>query len=248
MNNMNKLLAFHNDPKIKEKYLDRVSQHEKLDEIIKGTYWSEGKGCAVGCTIEGSDHSRYEKELGIPTIIAYLEDELFEEMSNNKAKAFPRRFLEAIPVGADLSLVFAKLIVWEWEDPKHGLKVIPEIAEDKELVDCCEQVVALYKRVIDGETPEDDEWIELGISADEIYSASAGVRVRAWAGAWAGAWARTGVRTGVRAGVRVRAWARAWAWARVRAWARAWTGSGAEYEKKIKRIADKLIELLKEAK
>ena len=57
--------AFHNDLKIKEKYLSRVRAHALADEIVKGKYWEGGKGCAVGCTIHGSQHKNYEKELGI---------------------------------------------------------------------------------------------------------------------------------------------------------------------------------------
>lgn len=147
-----KLRAFHNDPKIKEKYIERVRNHQMCDEIEKGHYWEGGKGCAVGCTIEGSNHDRYETELGIPTIIAYLEDGLFENMSNKDAMEFPLRFLESIPVGADLSMVFTKLTIWEWEDEKYGLKNIPEISKNKELVDCCEKVVSVYKRHLAGET------------------------------------------------------------------------------------------------
>ena len=44
---MNKLLSFHNDPKIKEKYLERVKAHQEADQIIKGLYWEDGKGCAM---------------------------------------------------------------------------------------------------------------------------------------------------------------------------------------------------------
>ena len=43
---MNKLLAFHNDQKIKDKYIARVKAHQEADEIIKGKYWKNGKGCA----------------------------------------------------------------------------------------------------------------------------------------------------------------------------------------------------------
>jgi hypothetical protein len=46
------LIAFHNDQKIKDKYLARVEAHRKADEIIKGKYWENGKGCAVGCTLK----------------------------------------------------------------------------------------------------------------------------------------------------------------------------------------------------
>ena len=49
--------AFFNDEKIKEVYLQRVTEHEKADEIIKGQYWENGKGCAVGCTIHSSNHA-----------------------------------------------------------------------------------------------------------------------------------------------------------------------------------------------
>ena len=183
---MKKLLAFHNDPKIKEKYIARVKAHAEADEIIKGRYWEDGKGRAVGCTIEGEDHNRYEKELGIPAILAHLEDRLFEDMSNEDAMKFPLQFLEAIPVGADLSQVFTKLVIWEWEDEKHGLKNIKEIKEDKELSDCCEKVCGMYKRKLNGEEVKVKEWRELKGLADKIYWAGA----RAWAGAGARAWAR----------------------------------------------------------
>lgn len=179
--------AFHNDPEIKQKYIDRVKAHQAADEIIKGTYWQEGKGCAVGCTIEGDDHFKYETELGIPSILAYLEDSLFENMSNEDAKKFPLMFLEAIPVGADLSKVFNNLVIWEWEDPVHGMKNIPEISADKDLFDCCENVVTLYKRSLSGDQPSADEWRALEDLAEKIYWASASAS--AWARARASAWA-----------------------------------------------------------
>lgn len=215
-----KLIAFHGKQEIKDKYVARVKSHQKADRIIKGRYWLESKGCAVGCTIEGSEHKRYETELGIPRILAYLEDGLFEEMSDKEAMKFPLKFLQAISVGADLSKVFAKLVIWEWEDKKYGLSRIKEIKQDEELVDCCEKVVAFYKRFLKDEKIEDYEWEALENLADKLYDARAGAR----------------------------AWARAWAWARARAWAWARAGAGAEYEKQISISAEKLLKLLKEAK
>jgi len=234
---MNTLIAFHGKQEIKDKYVSRVKAHYEADEIIKGRYWEGGKGCAVGCTIEGSKHDRYETELGIPLILAYLEDGLFESMSNEAAMKFPLRFLEAIPVGADLSDVFKHLVVWEWEDKKHGLKNIKEIKDDKELYNCCKNVVKLYKRTLKGEVVEIKEWKTLEELADKIYYAWA------WARAWARAvaWARGGARE------RAWAWAHAWAGARARARARARAWARAEYEKQIEITADKLIDLLKEA-
>lgn len=169
------LKAFNGDEKIKEKYLNRVLAHQKADEIIQGRYWENGKGCAVGCTIEGSDHSKYETELGIPQEVAYLEDVIFEELKNGKAKEFPARFLKAVPVGADLSKVTAQFVVWQFEDEKYGLKNIKEIQEDKEIYGFCEEVVALYKRVIANEEVSEKEFYDLYLKID---------------GAGAGAWAR----------------------------------------------------------
>ena len=97
--------TFHNDIAIKEKYVARVKAHQEADKIIKGKYWEEGKGCAVGCTIEGNKHNRYETELGLPEWLARLEDILFEGMPNEDAMKFPLRFLEAIPVGVELDKV-----------------------------------------------------------------------------------------------------------------------------------------------
>lgn len=91
--------TFHGDPKIKEKYLARLRAHAAVDEIIQGTGWENGKGCAIGCTLDAYDHSRYPVELGIPEWMARLEDALFERLKNGEAKKFPIRFLEAIPVG-----------------------------------------------------------------------------------------------------------------------------------------------------
>ena len=98
---MSKLKAFLDSNKVKTKYIQRLEEHYKQDEIIKGRYWENGKGCAVGCTVHSGNHNCYETELGIPEWLARLEDTLFEEMSNNKAKEFPLKFLKSIPIGFD---------------------------------------------------------------------------------------------------------------------------------------------------
>lgn len=99
------LLSFHNDPKIKAKYLKLVNAHFKADEIIKGQYWQDGKGCAVGCTIHGSDHRKYEIELGIPEWLAIVEDAIFEGPPNKRARNWPGEFLKAVPIGKDLNQI-----------------------------------------------------------------------------------------------------------------------------------------------
>jgi hypothetical protein len=144
-----KLLAFHGKQEIKDKYIARVKAHAKADEIIKGAYWEEGKGCAVGCTIHSGSHGAYEEELGISMILARLEDRIFEGMSNDKAMKFPLKFLSAIKVGADLSQVWNKFAVWLLKDVRKYIK------GDKKAFDA---VVDGYKRMIAGESISLDEW------------------------------------------------------------------------------------------
>lgn len=91
---MSALIAFHNNPAIKAKLLSDLEEHARLDRIVHGRYWQNGKGCAVGCTLHSmgvkdgqtSDHSLYETKLGIPQVIARLEDRIFEGLGNGKAK------------------------------------------------------------------------------------------------------------------------------------------------------------------
>lgn len=71
------MLAFHGNQEIKAFYLDRVRRHRANDEIIHGKYWENGKGCAVGCCIHSGRHIEYETELGIPIMLARLEDRLW---------------------------------------------------------------------------------------------------------------------------------------------------------------------------
>lgn len=99
------MLSFHNDIEVKEKYVNRVKAHAKADNLIQGTGWENGKGCAIGCTLESFDHSAYPTELGLPEWLARLEDRLFEGMENKYAMKFPLDFLEAIPVGVSLEPV-----------------------------------------------------------------------------------------------------------------------------------------------
>jgi hypothetical protein len=108
---MSELLSFHNSQAIKDKYVARVKAHQEADNIIQGQGWYEGKGCAVGCTLENYAHSQYPVELGLPEWLAHLQDAIFEGLPRAEAKAFPLQFLEAIPVGVDLEPVYHQLAI-----------------------------------------------------------------------------------------------------------------------------------------
>lgn len=95
------MLSFHNDQAIKHKYVDRMRAHINADNLIRGTGWKDGKGCAIGCTLENYDHKQYEIELGIPEWLARVKDKLHEGMSVKKSKKdrWPQLFLESILPG-----------------------------------------------------------------------------------------------------------------------------------------------------
>ncbi len=38
--------SFHSDPAVKEKYVGRVMAHAKADQLVQGTGWEGGQGCA----------------------------------------------------------------------------------------------------------------------------------------------------------------------------------------------------------
>lgn len=141
--------AFHNDPKIAAKYRARVAAHAAADEIIKGVYWEKGKGCAVGCTVHASNHAAYESELGIPIALAYLEDAIFEGLPIQLARTWPKRFLAAPSVGADLSLVQWRFFYWLCTQRKFGAFHDPLVTG---AVSACAKVM---KRLINGEKPID---------------------------------------------------------------------------------------------
>ena len=115
------MLAYHNDVAVKDKYVRRVLAHQAADEIEKGFYWTGGRGCAVGCTIHGNNHKAYETELGIPQLLARLEDGIFENLPLQRAKLWPAEFLQAVNVGADLSGIWPKFAIWMLTDKEWGV-------------------------------------------------------------------------------------------------------------------------------
>ena len=122
-----KLLAYHDDPGLKARVLERIAAHRAADEIQQGVYYATSDGrawvCAVGCVLHDPEggHERYETKFGIPVQLAHLEDTLFETMATEQAKDWPRRFMSAIKVGADLSTVWPKFASWLMVDETWGV-------------------------------------------------------------------------------------------------------------------------------
>ena len=148
---MSELRAYHGDPGIKALYLTRVQAHREADALVQGTGWEDGRGCAVGCTLEVYDHSRYPAELGLPVSLAYLEDKIFEVIPRKDAMAWPERFLAAIPVGSDAQAAVDRWTLWLLLDATSPLARWRE-------EDWMRGVTQLYERRLNGDEPSKADW------------------------------------------------------------------------------------------
>lgn len=103
--------AFHNDPKEKQFYVDRLAEHHKHDQIIQGVRFDGVRGCNVGCVLHKYDHSAYPEELELPEWYAYLCEMIFEGLPKDKAPAFAMASISAILPGVDVEPVRWQLAI-----------------------------------------------------------------------------------------------------------------------------------------
>lgn len=160
---METLLSYKNDVKLKKSFVAEIEKHRKADQIIKGTYGEENgkwRGCAVGCSIHSlnrmqgktystSDHSVYEKALGIPEWLARLEDTIFEGLPIEEAKKWPTKFSKAVPVGVNLNPVkwrFCAFILKENIERVLKLKIKDSLKE--QVVKAIQGVLSLHENAI----------------------------------------------------------------------------------------------------
>lgn len=141
------MIAYHSDPTLKTAVLGQLAEHRRMDAIVQGRYWSGGRGCAVGCLTHDptGGHRKFPELWGIPVELAHLMDALFELLPRADAPEWPMRVMAAIPVGADLSMVWSRWALWML----RGLPV--QNAEVKD-------VVGLFAQRLAGDEPAREEW------------------------------------------------------------------------------------------
>jgi len=182
--------------------------------------------------LHSGEHLAFEQQLGLPVFLAYMDEHIFEKLPLEEAKAWPLRFIEAVPVGVDLELVFPRFMHWLLSDP-DGVRQYA----DARTVPIMDTIVAMYARRIEG-IPFDvaaagAAWDAAGAAARTAARTAAGAAVDAAGAAVDAAWAAAGAAGGDAAGA-------AWAAARAAAGA-AGDAAGAAA---IRRQADYLIALL----
>jgi len=187
---MTMLTAFHHDPSLKDFVLHQLVQHRETDKLVQGRYWQDGKGCAVGCTLEAvrlrnhapsidhEAHNLYESELGVPRALARLEDRIFEGLPNAAAQLWPERFITAIAPGADLAMVVPRFLFWLLDDelPQHVKDKYPKTKA------ALADVTALYREWIDTDRkPDRDRWVKARAALDDAADADAAYAYAAYA-------------------------------------------------------------------
>jgi hypothetical protein len=239
------LISFHGDPAIKEKYLKRLEAHKAADEIIQGATGQDGKGCAVWCTLDNYSHSSYENELGIPMMLAKLEDRIFEGLSVEESKDFPIRFLSAIPIGKDLGNIYKHFFIWLLVDEKDGvIKYAKKDSTKKAIQDVAD---LLQKSLLEKVSSEQFREVRKAAAADAAAYAAAYAAYAAAdaAAAYAADAADAAAYAAAAAAYAADAAAAA---ADAAAYAAAADAAAAAARKKMySRMADKLIELLQAA-
>lgn len=224
--------SFHNNQEIKDKYLARLRKHAELDNIIQGICWENGKGCAVGCTLEDYDHEAYEAELGIPEWLAQLEDILFEGMTSKDAKDFPILFLESIPLNKtiedfeDIKFEFLEFILDE--NIKKVKAIDTKESYKQELLDAQE----LCRKYYHSRSEEDREVAWSAAESAGVAAESAAESVAWSSAAESAAWSTWSAAASVESIAESAARA-------------AWSAAASVESVAYKRYADKLIELLK---
>ena len=168
------MLAFTETEVSKDQLIASLTAHAEADRFIKGTYWQNGKGCAVGCSLrdfrpkETGNHGLYEPLFGIPRILARLEDGIFENLPDNLSKEWPLRFANAVKPGSDLSMVWPKFMLWLLRDnlPKFA-------AKDERALKAVNTVGDLYDAWLGGNKPSAKDFEAAADATAYAYSGAA---------------------------------------------------------------------------
>ena len=116
-----KHLSFLDNTYMKEHYINQVKEVISRGMLNQGVYWLNGQQ-KEGISLTPSLHSKYESALGIPEMIAKIEDKIFIGLPSPEYKDFPLQFISAIPVGVDLTITWKRIMIWLLDDDVWGVK------------------------------------------------------------------------------------------------------------------------------
>ena len=147
------MVAWHGETGLKDAVMDRLREHRRLDEIVQGVYFDDGRGCHIGCITHARNdtHSVAERLFGIEQRVGYWLEAVFEGLPKKDCAAWVLNGTESIPVGADLSRCHHQFGAWILGE--SGLLTITE-ANRKAI----EGVRLLHERATAGLVVSQKEW------------------------------------------------------------------------------------------
>jgi hypothetical protein len=189
-----KMLSFFSSHALKEAVRGRVARHQRLDQIVQGTYTrtapdGDGRviaGCFIGCSLHSGNHDEFPRLLGLPEWYGRIGERIFEGLPRGEHLTFPLEVYEATPVGVDLDPVRDRFLVWcLTETLPHAGKSRPAV----------EHVIELMRRRLAGNEPSSEEWATArdaeaaSWAADAAAESARAAGAATWAAARAATWA-----------------------------------------------------------
>jgi hypothetical protein len=182
--------AFHGNEELKVQAIADMQAHIAADQLVKGQYWEDGKGCFIGCAVKtrvGDDgknhtwHEIFQERYNIDKRLAELFDALFEGVPNERAMRWPIEVYSAIRVSSDVSKVADEFQYWLLTGDKSPLAF--SFKEDVWGVwNAIKGVAALYAERLNGNEPTPKSWDAAWDAAGDAARAAAWAAARAAAG------------------------------------------------------------------
>lgn len=165
--------TFHGDAAAKDRYVERLRGHIAAGHFQFAPRWQDGRGSALGCTIEADDPGLYAEQLGYPDALALVLDDLVNfrraDPDGQHAKSFAIRWLVDTPVGVDLSPVTGQALCEMLDVPQ-----LRDIAAGHPDIDAARRaVIDLHRLALRGEVVSRDRWRDARREAVRITDGTA---------------------------------------------------------------------------
>ena len=220
-------IAWHGEPELKRAALARVREDQRYDRITQGVYWSDGRGCNLGCLTrhDQNTHEWLERLFGIEQRIGYWLEAVFEGLPEEECSQWVLDSTEAIPVGADMSKCHHHFGAWLMLE-SGLLHITPQNRA------CIEEVGRLHRESVTAEVSR------------VAWSAARSAASAAWSAALSAAWsAALSAASAAWSAALSAAWSAALSAASA-AWSAAWSAAESAAWRKI---ADKSLEIFRAA-
>lgn len=172
------LVAYLNNPTLKEQHLSWLRADIAADRLIAGSYGEPSdngwRGCQWGCFLRSArPHDIVEERVGIPRQLSKIADGLFEALSRDggeKGRDFAEAFFVAIEPGANLLIPYWRFMQWLLIDPTDGVLRQAKNDQSKRAI---ERVGEMYGQLLAGTPVAVNNW-----RAVYAYAAAAAAAAR----------------------------------------------------------------------